>query len=254
MGTGNGTRRQIKSDITLIRILRSLKRSGGMTITELSDELELAKSTVHAHVHTLAEEGLLVETDDGFELGLRFLDIGGVVQDRYLDELIREKVDLLAIEAEERAQFVIEENGLGIHLYCSYGANAVQTNVWIGRHFPLHISAAGKAILANLSKERRESILQGDQVAFTEQTKTDPEEIRTELEEVRANEYAINQQESTRGLRAVGVPIMKNDDKVLGAISVSGPTHRIKGEVLHEELPNLILGVANEIELKIAFQ
>ncbi|EJN57594.1 IclR family transcriptional regulator [Halogranum rubrum] len=254
MGDTNGSPRRIKSDITLLRILQSLQQSGGQTITELADELSLAKSTVHAHVHTLAEEGYLIESENGFELGLRMLDLGGTVQDRYLPELIRQKVDELAIETEERAQFVVEQDGVGVHLYCSYGKNAVQTNVWVGRHFPLHISAAGKAILAYLPEERRESVLQGEHVAFTEHTITDTEAIRAELEEIRANEYAINQQESTRGLRAVGVPIMNRDDEILGAISISGPTHRIKGTVLHEEIPDLILGVANEIELRLAFQ
>lgn len=254
MEAENGGPRRIKSDITLLRILQALHGAGGRTITELADDLSLAKSTVHAHVHTLAEEGYLIEGEDGFELGLRMLDLGGTVQDRYLPELIRQKVDALALETEERAQFVVEENGVGVHLYCSYGQNAVQTNVWIGRHFPLHISAAGKAILAYLPEERRASILQGEHVAFTDHTITDTTAIRDELEEIRANEYAINQQESTRGLRAVGVPIIDSDEDILGAISISGPTHRIKGEVLHEEIPDLILGVANEIELKLAFQ
>jgi DNA-binding IclR family transcriptional regulator len=254
MGSEDGAPRRIKSDVTLLRILQSLQRSGGQTITELADELSLAKSTVHAHVHTLADEGYLIETENGFELGLRMLDLGGTVQDRYLPELVRQKVDALAIQTEERAQFVVEESGVGVHLYCSYGQHAVQTDVWIGRHFPLHISAAGKAILAHLPEDRREAILQGELVAFTEQTMTDAEDIRAELDEIRDNEYAINQQESTRGLRAVGVPITQSNDEILGAISIAGPTHRIKGNVLHEEIPDLILGVANEIELKLAFQ
>lgn len=254
MSTDTGSPRKVQSDLKLIGILNSLKNSEGKTITELADELDLAKSTVHAHVHTLADEGYLVQSDGKFLLSLRMLDFGGSVQERYLDELIRQKVDMLAFETQERAQFVVEEQGVGVHLYCSYGKNAVQTNVWIGRHFPLHISAAGKAILAYLPEERRESILRNDLVAFTDHTITDPDELRDELAEIRENKYAINQQESTRGLRAVGVPIEHESEGVIGAISISGPIHRIKGDVLHEEMPGHLLGVTNEIELKLAFQ
>lgn len=254
MSTDTGSPRKVKSDLKLIGILNTLKNSEGKTITELADELDLAKSTVHAHVHTLADEGYLVQSDGKFLLSLRMLDFGGSVQERYLDELIRQKVDTLAFETQERAQFVVEEQGVGVHLYCSYGKNAVQTNVWIGRHFPLHISAAGKAILAHLPEERRESILRNDLVAFTDHTITDPDELRDELAEIRENKYAINQQESTRGLRAVGVPIEHEREGVIGAISISGPIHRIKGDVLHEEMPSQLLGVTNEIELKLAFQ
>lgn len=254
MSTDTGSPRKVQSDLKLIGILNSLKNSEGKTITELADEFDLAKSTVHAHVHTLADEGYLVQSDGKFLLSLRMLDFGGSVQERYLDELIRQKVDMLAFETQERAQFVVEEQGVGVHLYCSYGKNAVQTNVWIGRHFPLHISAAGKAILAHLPEERRESILRNDLVAFTDHTITDPDELRDELAEIRENNYAINQQESTRGLRAVGVPIEHESEGVIGAISISGPIHRIKGDVLHEEMPGYLLGVTNEIELKLAFQ
>jgi len=254
MPPNTGSPRKIKSDLTLINIITQLRNSDGMTITELADELDLAKSTIHAHVHTLTDEGYLIKEGNTFQLSLRLLDLGGSIQNRHLDELIREKVDMLAIETQERAQFVVEEQGFGVHLYCSYGENAVQTKVWVGRHFPLHISAAGKAILAYLPEERRESILQEDPIAFTDQTVTDTDELRDELQQIRDDQYALNQQESTRGLRAVGTPIRSEDDDVIGAISVSGPTHRIKGDVLHEELPNLLLGVVNEIELKLAFQ
>lgn len=254
MNSETGSSRRVQSDLKLIRILDSLKGSDGKTITELADELGLAKSTVHAHVHTLADEGYLIQSGRRFHLSLRMLDFGGSVQERYLDELIRQKVDMLAIETQERAQFVVEEQGVGVHLYCSFGENAVQTNVWIGRHFPLHISAAGKAILAHLPEERRESILQTDPVAFTDHTITDVDELRNELAEIRENKYAINQQESTRGLRAIGVPIEHECEGVIGAISISGPIHRIEGDVLHEEMPSQLLGVTNEIELKLAFQ
>lgn len=254
METDTESSRKIKSDLTLISIIRLLKNTEGMSITEIANELDLAKSTVHAHVHTLADEGYLIKKEDKFQLSLQLLDLGGAARNRYLDELIREKVDMLAIETKERAQFVVEERGTGVHLYCSYGKNAVQTKVWIGRHFPLHISAAGKAILANLPEERRDSILQKEPVAFTDQTITDVDTLRRDLQQVRKNNYALNQQESTRGLRAVGVPIKKEDDDVLGAISISGPTHRIKDEVLRKELPDLLLGVVNEIELKMTFR
>jgi len=254
MAKNDESHRKIKSDLTLLSIVTALKNSGGMTITELAGELDLAKSTVYAHVHTLADEGYLIKEDNEFRLSLRLLDLGGSVQTRYLNELIREKVDMLAIKTKERAQFVVEEEGVGVHLYCSYGADAVQTKVWVGRHFPLHISAAGKAILAHLSERRRNRILQEDPVAFTDHTVTDVDKLRRELQQIREDEYALNQQESTRGLRAVGVPVRDGNDGVIGAISVSGPTHRIKGDVLREELPDLLLGVVNEIELKLAFQ
>lgn len=251
MGTNES--RKIKADITVVRLLESLKETEGKTITELADELDLAKSTIHAHVQTLVEEGYLLRRDGKVCLGLKTLDLGGAVRTRYIDELIRNKVDLLAEETGERVQFVVEELGEGVYVYCAYGENAVQTDSRIGRRFPLHFSAAGKSILAHLPAERIDEVLSNELESPTEHTINNKEELYDELEEIRTNRFAINEQESTKGLRAVGAPIQTEDHGIFGAISVSGPTHRIKGDVLHDEIPNLLLGVTNEIELKLAY-
>jgi DNA-binding IclR family transcriptional regulator len=245
---------EIKSDIKVLQLLESLKDSEGKTITGLSEDLDMAKSTVHAHAHTLANQGYLVRENGEFRLGLRMLDLGGAVQEYHMsNQIIREKVDTLAEETGERAQFVVEEFGEGIYVYCAYGANAVQTNSRIGRRFPLHFSAAGKAILAHMTRDRVEEIVTDGLEKTTENTITEPESLYEELERVREEEFAINEQESTKGLRAIGVPLLRDNGEIIGSISVSGPTHRLKSDILQEEVLNLLLGVANEIELKIAF-
>lgn len=85
----------------------------------------------------------------------------------------------------------------------------------------------------------------------TPATITDRDELYDELERIRSAGVAFNDGESIKGLRAVGAPVITPRDTVLGAFSVSAPTHRLKDDLYEKELPNLILGSANELELNL---
>lgn len=245
----------VKSDKRLLRILGGLKELDGAGVTELSNYLDIPKSTVHNHLSTLYDSKFVIKQDGDYHLGLRFLDLGETARlNRVESERIKRKVESLAERTGERAQFIVEEHGYGVYIYRSKGKNAVSTDSRIGRHITLQASSAGKAVLAHLPGERVEQILEEIGLpAETENTITDYDELIDELELVRERGYATNKEESTPGLRAVGSPILWPDGSVVGALSISGPTHRLKGDMLEQELPDLIMGATNEIELNISF-
>lgn len=245
----------VKSDRRLLNVLLGLKELNGAGVTELAEHLGLAKSTVHNHLSTLHDTEFATKEGTEYHLGLRFLDLGEVARLRNTEsERIERKVGSLADRTNERAQFIVEEHGYGVYLYRSRGENAVSTDSRIGRHIPLHASSAGKAILANLPDERIHDIVETQGLSpVTEHSVTDVDELMNELRTIRERGYATNIEESTIGLRAVGAPIVRPDGSVVGAISVSGPTHRLKGDLFEQAFPDLIRGATNEIELTIGF-
>jgi DNA-binding IclR family transcriptional regulator len=249
------TGRTVKSDETLLEIILALKRLEGAGVTEVANEVGVAKSTAHGHLKTLHDYGFVVNEQGRYDLGLRFLDLGESARHRKEEhQLIREKVEELANRTDERAQFVVHEHGYGIYLYRSIGSHAVPTDSRIGKRIHLHDSSAGKAILAHLPQEEVSEILEKRSLSLsTENTITDIDALYEELEVVRERGYAFNIEESTTGLRAVGAPVIGANNEVLGAMSVSGPTHRLKGEWFETEIPEMILGAANEVELNITF-
>lgn len=244
----------VKAVRTIFDIVEYVADRDGVTITEVADELGYAKSTVHRHFSTLAELGYLVEDDDGYHEGLRFLEIGHAARVRQQGyEMTKEKVEELAAETSERAQFIVEDHGKAVYIHRAFGERAVRTDPGIGSRIPLHATAAGKAILANLDEQRRTEIVEGiDFEPITDATITDAASLYDELETVRERGYSFNREENLAGLHAVGVPVVRPDGDVIGALSVSGPSHRLEGNWFEDELPALLLGTANELELNIA--
>lgn len=240
-----------KTTETSLRVVDSLRDTDGMSIDDLSERLGLAPSTVHRHLATLKKHGYVVRDGDVYALGLRFLTIGGQIQRRVTAyPMIKEKVDALADETGERAQFIVEENGQRVYLYTEVGQSAVQTGAHVGKRGAIHTSAAGKAILAAYDRDRVEEIVDARGLDADHDAIATREELFEELDRIRDRGYAFNRQETTAGVHAVGAAVTAGGE-VIGALSVSGPANRITGDRFTEALPERILGAVNELELHI---
>lgn len=254
MDTPDVDRRFVKSLDTFISILETLYDLDGANITEVASELGMAKSTAYRHLHTLERRGYLIREDGDYYVGLKFLELGEYARNkRPAYRMARTKVEEIARETDERAQFIVEEHGQAVYVHRATGEHAVLTDPGIGKRIPMHSVAAGKAILACYSRERVDEIVDRHGLPrFTDRTIVSRDALFEDLETVRERGYSFNRQENVEGLHAVGVPVKGPDDRPIGALSVSGPTHRFKGDWFEQELPNLLLGTANELELNIA--
>lgn len=235
----------------IIEAIEELEEAGA---TELADHLELAVSTVHDHLTTLVELGFVQKDGQTYRLGLKFLRLGENA--RYNLEaypLIEPYLEKVADETGETAWFVVEEGGLAVYVAKVRGEVGVETANRIGRRSNMHYHAGGKAILAHLPRDRVEAIVDRHGLPkLTENTITDFETLLEELATIRDRGFARNDNEEIVGTRSVAAPILV-DDRVLGAISVGGPSNRIKGRRFERDLPDLMSGVTNEIELKIQY-
>lgn len=249
--TDTPERARVKSVDTSLDIVEFLHREGSATIDNVASGVGVGTSTAHRHLMTLYDRGYVVVDGNEYALSLQYLTHAGRRREAFpANELINRKVRQLSEETAERAQFLMEEHGERVYIYTHAGSNAVKTDAAIGKRGPLHVSAAGKAILAGLRSDRREQILDR---TFEDTDSAERDELNAELETVREQGYAFNDEESTPGLRAVGVPVRQPNGKVLGAISLSGPANRLTGEYYHKKIPELLLGTVNEIELNIQY-
>lgn len=239
-----------------LRVLELLRDRDGAGVTEIADELGWAKSTVHTHLRTLEENEYVIRRGDQYVLGFPFLNLGEYVKNREpVYSAVEPKIGELAERTGRRVQFITNEHGYAVYVRIAEGKHAVSTGSKLGRsRVMLHASAAGKAILANLPSDEVERIIDERGLPkFTENTITDRGELYDELGRVREKGYAFNYEEHISGLRAVAAPIHGPDEDVLGSVSVAGAARRMQGEQFEEEIPELLLGIVNEVELDLAY-
>ena len=105
---------------TAFAILDELRTRDEATLSELAEELGLAKSTVHRHLRTLHELDCVAHENNRFRLGMQLLALGEAARTTTsADTLIEQKVAELARMTGERAQFVVEEHGEGVCVFRS---------------------------------------------------------------------------------------------------------------------------------------
>lgn len=247
-------RNVLKSLDTVFNVVEHLKSTGGTTVTELAADLDMPKSTVQVYLNTLYGHNLVVKHDGKYKIGLRFLEYGiFAVRSEPVYPEVRAKVEELAEETGELAACFVEEEGDAVYIYGVEGERSIRTDLSVGDRTELHCTASGKALFAYLPEDRiRELLEERSLERKTENTITDPDELLTELEKIRAQGYASADQESVEGMRAVAAPIIL-DERVVGSISLAGPANRFVGTRFDSEIPEKVMGAANELELRLTY-
>lgn len=234
------------------KIVRHLRESGPTTVTGLADAFDLPKSTAHIHLKTMNEAGYLYKEDGEYRLSLHFLDHGAAVRREFdLYDVAKQEIKNLAAETGEVANIGVEEGGKRVLLYKAEGGDAIYDNAHTGEYTNMHWTSLGKALLANLPRDRAAEIVdQHGLPPATEHTFTEREALYEELDRIRQQGYAIEDEEHWENIRAVAVPVLK-DDALVGAISVSGPKTRFSYERIEDELLKALRDKDNIIELKL---
>ena len=246
---------RVQSLTRLFTLVNALCENQGTGVTELADMTNMAKSTVHRYLATLIDLDYVIKEDNAYYTSLRFLEIGESSRNRQRAyQLAGQNVHDLAQKTNERCQFVVEEHGRAVYVYVAGGDHAVLTDSQIGKRLHLHATSVVKAILAFLPPKKAHAVLdRWGMPKQTERTITDRDELFDELKRIRETHVAFNDQGNISGLRSVGTPVLWDGD-IIGAISVSGPSHRMKGDWYEEEIPDMLLGSTNELELKLQYE
>jgi DNA-binding IclR family transcriptional regulator len=240
---------------TSLRIVEALKRLDGAGATAVANDLDMAKSTVHNHLQTLEDEGYITDEGSAYHVGLRFLELGAYKRNRMdIYEKARPEVASLAEKTGEMANAAVEEHGEGVYIARAEGTEAVSVDTYAGKRVNLHCTALGKTILAELPEERVDDIIGTHGLpARTDNTITDRTELKAELADIRERGHAYDREERLPGLRCVAAPVTSEDGEPVAALSVSGPTSRIKGDRFHEEIPEMLQSAVNVVEINLVY-
>jgi len=223
-------------------------------VTELAGRLGLHKSTVHRFMVNLDAAGLVERNPRSgrYRLGLHIFELGGLVMQRmnlwdealpFLEGLVR--------DTGETGHLAVLDGGEAIYIERVEARRALRIPSAVGRGYPAHATNLGKVLLADLAPERlRQLVGDGPLGAFTPHTITDPSELEAELERIRAQGFAVDNEEYDEGLRCIGAPIYDHSGRAVAALGIGGPVTRITPERV-DELAELVMAAARGLSRRL---
>lgn len=244
----------VRSVERAVEILDQLAQRGGQTGAEVARGLGVHRSTALRLLGTL-ERHALVERDPRtarYRLGRRLPQLASVVTGEFdLRDLARPACEQLARASGETATFELLIDGDIVPIEQATASNSVVTVSWLGRRYPVHCTASGKAFLAFGPAAARERLLAGRLDKITPRTITSRRELESELDEARRSGVARTHEELEMGLDAVAAPVFGSDGAMVAALDVSGPAHRLRER---RDLDRLTIEAAAGLSRKLGFR
>ena len=241
-----------------LAILQVLSAEGpDLSLGELSDKLELHKSTVHRLVMVLGRHKLIERNsvNGRFRLGLKLFELGTrAVSQLDLRERARPVLERLVLETSETVHLCVLDDAEVVYLDKVEPARSVRMASTVGRRNPAYCTAVGKAILAWLPEPQVEAIVRKHGLkALTANTITGFLELKTELAAIRERGYAIDNEEIEEGLRCVGCVVRDFSNAPVAAISVSGPSFRLTRDKI-KSISRPVIAAANALSAQLGFK
>ena len=227
----------------VLRILEALQgSSAGLGLKAICDLTGIHKSTAHRFLKHLEREGYLVRTEAGaYFIGPRLSQMSTRgSQGATLQAVARPILWELWKSTQETVNLAVLDQGTVLYVDVIESPHEFRLSSRVGTRRSLHVTALGKALAAFLPAELRASIL--STIKFqpsTPKTIMNLVHFRQELEKIRRQGYAVDDEEAVQGARCVSAPILNADREPIAAVSVSGPVTRVS--------PNQVAALAGAV-------
>jgi IclR family acetate operon transcriptional repressor len=196
---------------------------------ELARRAGLPKSTVHRIAASLLGEGLLERQGSQVRLGVRLFEIGQrVPRQRALHDAARPYMRDLREATRQTVHLAILEGGQVVYVDILPSAGAPPLPSRVGGRLPAHVTGVGKAMLAFSPPEAVAAVLDGGLPRVSERSTVAPGVLARELAGIRKTGIAYDREESGPGIVCAASPVLGTDEEVLGALSVSGWSNRVR--------------------------
>ncbi len=215
------------------QMLRALSAEpNGLTPIELADRVGLPRSTAYRIVGTLTSEGFVRASPGGkLFIGAGLISIATAGR-RDLRHEAAPYLEQLSHELHETVELVVLDGGEALFTNQFVSSRSLRVVAQVGDRFPLHCTACGKALLAELPLDEALQLVPDRLERYTPHTNVDRRRVFEELDAVRATGVAFDHQEHTVGVSAVAAAI-HDASGALASLTVAMPAARLEG---HEAL------------------
>ncbi|MFB3819998.1 MAG: IclR family transcriptional regulator [Candidatus Methylomirabilales bacterium] len=207
------------------------RKGGGVSMAEISRQVGLHTSTTFHLLRTLSALGFLQqdETTKQYFPGSKIFHLAAAASTEVqLLNLASPLLAELARETGEASHLAVLERGEVIVLAKVDGSSRVGLSDRVGYPRPAHCTAIGKVLLASLAEADLDALLKTAELpSFTAKTITSAAQLRQELDRVRAQGYAFDDEEFVQGIRCLASGVRNFSGRVVGAVGISGPVWRV---------------------------
>ena len=224
-----------------------------VNLKQLATETRLHPSTAHRILSVMVDNRLVDRIEPGtYRLGIRLLELGSLVKSRIsVRQEALPHMQQLHKELGETVNLSVRHDDEVVYIERTSGNSSMMRVVQIiGARAPLHITAVGKIFLAEGGTElcadyaRRTGLPK-----FTDNTLTDADSLARELEKIRRQGYALDDEEAEKGVSCIGAGIFNDEGRLVAGLSVSAPSDR-----LNKNWAAQIQQTAEKISLAIGHQ
>ncbi len=212
------------------------EETDGLNLSELARRVKLAPSTAHRLLTTLQLDRFVRFEEGRWLIGVQAFNVGSsYMRSRDISHMARPYLRMMMQETGETSNLALMDNNGNSLVYVSQVEcpQLMRALSKPGAKAPWTCSAVGKICLAFLKSDIAINIIR--QTGFTQFTRksiVDEGLFLREISKAKALGYAVDEEENSDGLRCIASPIFDANSKVIGALSVSGPSVRIEEQKL----------------------
>jgi IclR family pca regulon transcriptional regulator len=221
-----------------------------LTLSEVAVETKLTRAAARRFLLTLCDLGYVRADGRRFALTPRVLELGyAYLSSLSLPELAEPHLERLAAEVRESSSVSVLDGDDIIYVARVPTSRIMRVAINVGTRFPAHATSMGRVQLAALEDADLDAYLDRVELRpLTANTLTDPAQLRAELGRIRAQGWALVDQELEEGLRSVAAPIRDRTGRVVAAVNVSAHASRASKDTVRRVLLPPLLATAERIE------
>lgn len=229
-------KKETKSSIQVIERMMSLlgvlaKHATPVNLKQLASETGLHPSTAHRILGVMVDNRVVDRIEPGtYRLGIRLLELGSLVKSRIsVRQEALPHMQALHEDVGETVNLCVRHDDEVVYVERTAGSSSMMRVVHIiGARAPLHITAVGKVFLADDGPEKcREYAKRTGLPEYTENTLTEVGGLVREIERVRRQGYAYDDEEAEKGVSCLGAGIYNDEGRLVAGLSVSAPSERL---------------------------
>lgn len=224
------------------------------TLSDVARATGLTRAATRRFLLTLADLGYVRTDGKRFSLTPRVLELGyAYLSSLPLPGLAEPHLERLVQETHESSSMSVLDGDDIVYIVRVPTSRIMAVAINVGTRFPAFATSMGRVLLAGLDDRTLDARLKTVKLTgFTEHTVTDIDELRAKLLEVRAQGYALVDQELELGLRSLAAPVRNRQGRVVAAVNVSSHVSRLTKERARREFLPLLLGTVGRIEVDLA--